>query len=76
ASHEKFVSQYKLPYLLLTDPNSLVRKAYGVRKSLGFLPGRATFVIDKEGTIRHAFSSQMNTEQHVDEALTALRKIT
>jgi peroxiredoxin Q/BCP len=75
ASHEKFVSQYKLPYLLLSDPNGSVRKAYRVKKTLGLLPGRATFVIDKEGAIRHTFSSQMNAEQHVYEALAALRKI-
>ena len=74
-SHEKFAAQYKLPYLLLSDPNGSVRDAYGVKKTLGFLPGRATFVIDRQGTIRHVFSSQMNAERHIDEALQALRQM-
>ncbi|HEX4809222.1 MAG TPA: peroxiredoxin [Bryobacteraceae bacterium] len=75
ASHEKFASEYKLPYLLLADPGGSVREAYGVKKTLGILPGRVTFVIDKSGTVRHVFSSQMNPDQHIDEALSALRAL-
>jgi peroxiredoxin Q/BCP len=75
ASHEKFAAQYKLPFLLLSDPNGSVREAYGVKKTLGLLPGRATFVIDRNGTIRHMFSSQLNAERHIEEALTALRQL-
>lgn len=75
ASHEKFASQYKVPYLLLTDPGASVRNAYGVKKTLGLLPGRATFVIDKNGTVRHTYSSQMNPDRHIGEALAALRKL-
>lgn len=75
ASHEKFASQYKVPYLLLTDPGASVRDAYGVKKTFGLLPGRATFVIDKNGTVRHIYSSQMNPDRHIDEALAALRKL-
>jgi peroxiredoxin Q/BCP len=52
-----------------------VRDAYGVKKTLGFLPGRATFAIDRQGTIRHVFSSQMNAERHIGEALQALRQM-
>jgi peroxiredoxin Q/BCP len=32
-------------------------------------------VIDKQGVIRHAFNSQINATQHVDEALTILKKL-
>lgn len=75
ASHEKFASQYKLPFLLLTDPDGSVRNAYGVRKTLGLIPGRVTFVIDKSGIVQHVFSSQMNPDQHIEEALLALRNL-
>jgi peroxiredoxin Q/BCP len=42
---------------------------------LGFLPGRVTFVIDKEGIIRHVFSSQLKATKHVDEALAVVKKL-
>jgi peroxiredoxin Q/BCP len=74
-AHEKFTSQHKLPFLLLTDPSGFVRNAYGVKKTLGLLPGRATFVIDRNGIIRHVFSSQMNPHRHIDEALAALCRL-
>lgn len=75
AAHEKFASQCKLPFLLLSDLNGSVRNMYGVKKTFGLLPGRATFVIDRNGTIRHVFSSQMNPRRHIDEALAAVRRL-
>jgi peroxiredoxin Q/BCP len=46
-----------------------------VPATLGLLPGRVTYVIDKHGVIRHAFNSQLNPLQHVDEALAVLAKL-
>src|SRR5215467_10254312 len=46
-SHEKFASKYKLPFVLLADKGGKIRKQYGVPATLGLLPGRVTFVIDK-----------------------------
>jgi peroxiredoxin Q/BCP len=46
-----------------------------VPATLGLLPGRVTYVIDKEGVIRHAFSSQLNATQHVAEALKVLTRL-
>ena len=71
-SHRKFAEKYRLPFTLLADPGGLVRKAFGVPSSLGVLPGRVTYVIDKQGVIRHAFNSQLNPAKHVDEALKVL----
>ena len=71
-SHKAFAEKYKLPFPLLSDTGGSVRKAYKVPKSLGLLPGRVTFVIDKQGVIRHAFNSQLNATKHVDEALAVL----
>jgi len=74
-AHEKFATKYRLPFLLLTDRGGGVRKQYGVKPSLGILPGRVTFVIDKEGVVRHVFNSQLQATQHVAEAKAALRAL-
>lgn len=42
---------------------------------LGLLPGRQTFVFDKNGKCVMSFNDQMNAEKHVDQALQALRGI-
>ena len=47
ASHEAFKAKHRLPFRLLTDPGGLAAKAFGVKKTLGLLPGRVTFVIDR-----------------------------
>jgi thioredoxin-dependent peroxiredoxin len=74
-SHGAFVSKYKLPFTLLSDKGGNVRKLYGVKKTFGVIPGRATFVIDRAGVVRHTFSSQSKPAQHVEEALIALASL-
>jgi peroxiredoxin Q/BCP len=74
-AHEKFASKYQLPFVLLTDRGGAVRKQYGVPATLGLLPGRVTFVIDRQGVVRHVFNSQFQATKHVDEALSALRAL-
>ena len=71
-SHEKFAAKHSLPFTLLSDPGGRVRKAFGVPPTLGLIPGRVTYVIDKQGVIRHVFNSQFNPTAHVDEALKVL----
>jgi peroxiredoxin Q/BCP len=48
---------------------------YGSTKGFGFLPGRYTFIIDREGILRHIFTSETNMKKHIDEALRVLREI-
>jgi thioredoxin-dependent peroxiredoxin len=48
-SHYEFAKDHKLPFILLSDTDGSVRRAYGVKKSLGLIPGRVSFVIDKQG---------------------------
>jgi peroxiredoxin Q/BCP len=74
-SHKSFAARHNLPFTLLSDAGSKVRKLYGVPNSFGLFPGRVTFVIDEEGVVRHVFSSQLGVEQHVEEALKALRSV-
>ncbi len=76
ASHRRFAAKHGLPFTLLCDNDSQVRKQYGVPGSLlGLLPGRVTYVIDKDGTVRHIFNSQFNPKAHITEALTVLKQL-
>ena len=74
-AHEAFGAKYQLPFVLLSDPGGQVRASYGVKRSLGLIDGRVTFVIDRRGIVRHAFSSQLRPKKHVDEALRILQSL-
>ena len=72
-SHSKFKERCELPFLLLSDPSGEVRKAYGIPKALGVLPGRATFVIDRSGVIRRKFIGAVDwTEPEIVDFLSKL----
>ena len=71
-SHKRFAGKHSLPFLLLSDEGGAVRKLYGVPNAFGLFPGRVTYVIDAEGTVRHVFASQLDVEKHVEEARKAL----
>ena len=75
ASHQKFAEKFHLPFTLASDTGGSVRKRYGVPATLGLLPGRVTFVIDRDGIVRHVFNSQLQATKHVDEALTVIKKL-
>jgi peroxiredoxin Q/BCP len=72
-SHLKFKSKFNLPFILLSDNNKKLRKLFGVENSLIFLPGRETFVADKNGIILMVFNS-MSSKIHIDKALQILKK--
>ena len=74
ASHKKFKEKYHLPFTLLADTNNEVRKKFGVPKSLLFLPGRVTYIVNKKGIVIYMFNSQFKAEQHIENALEFLRK--
>jgi len=74
-SHKSFATHHGLQFILLSDEKSEVRKLYGVPSSMGIIPGRVTFIIDKKGIVRHVFSSQFQPEKHIEEALEVLKKI-
>jgi peroxiredoxin Q/BCP len=72
-SHQGFAAKHRLPFVLLSDSGGKLRKQYGVPATLGLLPGRVTYVIDKEGVVRHIFNSQLAATRHVEEALKILK---
>jgi peroxiredoxin Q/BCP len=74
-SHKSFAGHHGLPFILLSDEDGKVRKLYGVPTTMGIIPGRVTYIIDKKGVIRHIFNSQSHPELHVEEAIRILKEI-
>ena len=74
-SHVEFAGKHKLPMTLLSDAGGAIRKLYGVKSTLGLLDGRMTFVIDKQGIVRHVFRSQLRATKHVSEALDVIKTL-
>jgi len=75
ASHRHFAANEGLPFRLLSDRAGVVRELYGVERTLGVLPGRVTYVIDRTGVVGHVYSSQLQVTRHSREALDALRAL-
>lgn len=73
--HARFASRHNLPMQLVADAGGKVRAAYGVKSTLGLIPGRETFIIDKAGVVRHVFRSQLRFKNHVAESLAVLQSL-
>lgn len=74
ASHQAFAAKHNLPFTLLSDPGGATRKAWGVARTLGIMPGRVTYVIDPDGVVRKVFSAQFRAAAHQAEALDTIRQ--
>lgn len=74
-SHRSFANQHKLPFHLIADGDGALRKLFGVPNTLFVLPGRVTYVIDREGIVRLKFNSQLFGNKHIEEALAVVRQI-
>jgi peroxiredoxin Q/BCP len=74
ATHKQFAVEHELPFRLLSDVDDKVRDIYGAW-GLAHTPGRVTFLIDKKGTIRMVFSSQLQPKKHIEEGLRVLAEI-
>ncbi|MDH6056302.1 peroxiredoxin [Umezakia ovalisporum] len=75
-SHQKFATKYNLPFILVSDKGDQLRKQYGATTAFGLIPGRVTYVIDKDGVVRLMFDSMFNFQGHVQEALKTLQQLT
>ncbi len=69
----KFVKDYNIPYLHLSDTLKDTCKKYAGLNFVG-LPKRSTFVIDKKGIIRKIFRD-INVEQHGQEIANFLKQL-
>ena len=74
-AHRAFRDKYRLPFILASDPDRGTSRAYGVPEGPFGLPGRATFVIDRHGVVRDAFSSRLRVKTHVRRALQLVRHL-
>ncbi|XP_076888207.1 peroxiredoxin Q, chloroplastic-like [Bidens hawaiensis] len=76
ASHKAFAKKYRLPFTLLSDEGNKVRKEWGVPSDLfGTLPGRQTYVLDKNGVVQLIYNNQFQPEKHIDETLKLLQTL-
>ncbi len=74
-SHQAFANKYQLPFILLSDPDKKIRMAFEVPNDyFGLVPGRATYVADKDGIIRLIFDSTSG-KIHIEKALEMLKTI-
>ncbi len=74
-SHKQFAEKYQLNYTLLSDNGNEVRKQFGVPTNFfGLLPGRVTYVIDKNHKVLYIFNSQSDISGHIDSALQILKE--
>ena len=74
-SHKDFAEKYRLTYTLLNDEGNKIREQFGVPTNFfGLIPGRVTYVINKENKVVYIFNSQTKVEEHVENALKILRE--
>jgi len=74
-SHKEFAEKYHLPFTLLADSNKKVRKLFGVPNFSGIIPGRVTYIIDKNGKIVYIFNSMKQAEKHIEKAKEILKSL-
>lgn len=73
-SHRKFADKYGLPFILLSDPDLVAIKAYGVWQEKvmcgkkGFGVVRTTFIIDENGAIEKVMP-KVKPDTNADEIL-------
>lgn len=65
-SHEKFISKYKLPFTLLSDPDQKIIEKYEAQNGLS--TKRISYLINPEGVIEKAYNT-VNPETHAEEVL-------
>ncbi|MDB5262144.1 MAG: peroxiredoxin [Adhaeribacter sp.] len=74
-SHQQFSEKHQLPFTLLSDTKREIRKLYRVPRTMGIVPGRVTYLIDKQGIVRYAFNSQLKPLEHVAGTLEVLKTL-
>ncbi len=68
-AHHRFTKKYDLPFVLLSDPKQKIRHLLGIKKhGLGFIPGRETLLIDKNGILQWRYR-QLKASEHAAKTL-------
>lgn len=79
-SHNKFIAAFHLPFVLLSDPDATMMKAYGAygektacgRTSMGTI--RSTVIIGPDGIVKKHWPKVAKAEQHPVDVLDYLKK--
>ena len=71
-SHRAFAGQNQLSFPLISDQDGSLRKSFAVPNTFGLIPGRVTYVIDKDGIILQIFAAQFASDEHVRQAIMAV----
>ena len=72
ATQASFRQEHGLDFPLIADTDGAVSRIFGAKRPGGLWSKRQTFVVDRDGTLIHSVSSELNMEVHADEALRAL----
>lgn len=73
SSHKKFKEKHNLQYSLLSDKGGILAEHLKLKKNLGFLPARVTLIVNPEGIIIYAHTSQLGVTGHVRKALKEIK---
>ena len=72
---KQFADLHGFDYPLLSDASGDVATSFGVRRKYVTPVKRATFVIDRDRTVRKVITSELSMDVHADQALSALRAL-
>jgi thioredoxin-dependent peroxiredoxin len=72
ATHARFAEKHRLPFPIVADTDRRLRRLFGVANPLGVIPGRVTYVIDREGVVRLVYAALFASDAHVKQALAAV----
>jgi peroxiredoxin Q/BCP len=70
----QFSEKHGFDFPLLSDPERVVARMYGVKRPGPLFNRRATFVIDTDGRLLAQISSEIDMATHADEALAVLSR--
>ena len=73
SSHRKFKEKHNLQYSLLSDKGGILAKNLKLKKNLGLIAARVTLIINPEGLIIYAHTSQLGVRGHVRKALNEIK---
>lgn len=79
SAHNKFVTNYRLPFVLLSDPETEMMKAYEAfgekvmygKKTVGTI--RSTVIVGPDGIVNKQWAKVAKAEQHPEQVLEYLR---
>ncbi len=74
-NHSNFSKKFNVNYNLLSDSKKNARKLFGVPKSFfGLLPGRVTYIFNKNGKLLKIINSQLDINIHIKVSKETIKK--